>query len=104
MKNIGYKVVTQDMKSLGLRKNPNILQYKLGEWTILDSDNIRVGSSDFGGIWVARTSGQARQLRGYMVKKHNTPTRIFEAELGEILHRTDYRIKTDKVKLLEEID
>ena len=32
VRKVGFKVITPDMKSLGLRGNPNILEYSLGDW------------------------------------------------------------------------
>lgn len=45
-----YKVFTEELKSLGLRKNPNIITFIPNEWYFLDKDNIVEGVSDFGGI------------------------------------------------------
>jgi hypothetical protein len=45
---IGYCVTTRDMKSLGLRKNPNIIQYEIGKWIF--SPDIKNGICDDGGI------------------------------------------------------
>ena len=57
--NMVYKVVTSDMKSLGLRKNPKIITYELGEWFWLPREDVVGGVGDFGGIWAARTLGRA---------------------------------------------
>jgi hypothetical protein len=54
---LGYKVVTAEMKSLGLRRNPNILTYPLDEWYILPPDQIEEGKGDWGGIWILACSG-----------------------------------------------
>ena len=101
--NLGFKVVTKDLKSLGLRKNPNIIQYPVGEWYFLPEERIREGKKDFGGIWVARTLSGAEMLRKYMRKKHSTRTRIFRSALDEILYSNDYRMKTNGIRMFEEI-
>jgi hypothetical protein len=100
---VGYKLVTDDLKSLGLRENPNIIQYSIGEWMKLPPENIREGSDDWGGIWAARNFGSARKLRNYMKNKHGMETRIFKSALGSILYSNSYRIKTDSIILLEEL-
>lgn len=101
-KNKYYKVVTKDMKSLGLRKNPNIMTYRVGKWKYENPDNINYQSSDFGGIWVANGLSQARGLVRYL-KKKSMGSRIFLVEIGDILYQNNYRLKTDKVKLIKEI-
>jgi len=64
----GYRVVTEDMKSLGLRKNPNILTYPFQEWLFLEPKQIQKGKQDWGGIWVTRTLGSSKALQKYMKK------------------------------------
>jgi len=100
---LGYKVVTRDMKSLGLRKNPNILEFELGKWIYLSKNEIEKSKNDWGGIWVARTLSSAKKLGDYMLEKKHKPTRIFKATLDEILYFNSYRIKTNGVKLFAEI-
>ena len=101
--NIGYKVVTLNMKSLGLRKNPNILEFKLDEWYILSDFYIKEGKGDWGGIWVARTLSNATSLQKYMKKQYNQETRLFKTALDDILFVNSYRIKTKGVMLFEEL-
>ncbi|VVB82294.1 Uncharacterised protein [uncultured archaeon] len=98
-----YKVVTQDMKSLGLRKNPNIIEFELGKWIYLPKNEIERSSDDWGGIWVARTFSNAKKLGEYMQEKYKIKTRIFETALDKILFENSYRIKTNGVNLFEEI-
>jgi hypothetical protein len=100
---LGFKVVTEDLESLGLRRNPHILQYPVCEWYFLPQDNIRKGPDDFGGIWVARTLSGARGLRRYMQKQYSQNTRIFRAALDEILYANDYRVKTNGINMFEEV-
>lgn len=105
-----YKVVTHDMKSLGLRRNPNIMTFELGKWKKENLKNIDRSSNDFGGIWVARSLSGAKSLVKYLKKKaikENKPylnnCRLFEVEIGEVLYENSYRVKTDKVKFINEI-
>lgn len=100
---IGYKVVTEDLKSLGLRKNPNILTYPIGNWFFLEESKVEEGSGDWGGIWLCRTPSGARQLRKYMWTRHQVKTRIFKSQTAKILFSNSYRIKTNGILLLEEI-
>ena len=99
---IVYKVVTEDLKSLGLRNNPTILQYEVGVW--VQSPTVVRNGLDKGGIWACRTRSGARTLRKYMKTKHGEYCCIFEAEIGEYLYGNTYRVKTDRIKLLREID
>ena len=96
-----YKVVTEDLESLGLRNNPMILHFPLGRW--ITSPTIKEGKSDDGGIWVCSFLSGARKLQKYMREKHNIETLIFEVEIGDILYYNSYRTKTDKVKLWKHI-
>lgn len=100
---IGYKVVTEELKSLGLRRNPNIVKFPINEWYSLPKENVAADSNDFGGIWVARTLSAARGLQRYIQKHYNRKTRIFRSYLGRILYNNSYRIKTDRIRMFEEI-
>ena len=102
-KNIAYKVVTQNLQSLGLRKNPNIMTFKLDEWIYLPKKDIVSGKGDWGGIWVAKQKSGATKLKKYMKNKYNIDTRIFVTQIDNILFSNSYRIKTNGVRLLEEI-
>jgi hypothetical protein len=44
--NLGYKVTTSDLKSLGLRNNPNIISYPIDEWFYLPENQIEKGKGD----------------------------------------------------------
>ena len=100
---IGYKVVTEDLKSLGLRKNPNILTFPIGVVVELFDKDIVRGNGDWGGIWMARTISNAKKLQDYMSDKYDRSTRLFKATLDEVLFVNNYRIKTNAVKLYEEV-
>ena len=96
-----YKVVTQDLKSLGLRRNKNIMLFKIGE-EVKDETMLYADKRDNGGIWVANGLGNARSLKKYMAGK-GVECRIFLVEIGIVLFSNSYRTKTDKVKLVEEV-
>ncbi len=100
---VGYKVVTEDLKSLGLRRNPNIIAYSINEWYYLKENQIKDGPDDWGGIWVARTLSNAKKLKKYYEEKHLKSARVFKATLDEILYFNSYRIKTNGIVMLEEI-
>ena len=100
---VGYKVVTRDLGSLGLRKNPNIIIYPFQKWYCLPEDKVEKGSGDWGGIWVARIPSIARNLRRYVKERYSKDTRIFKATLDEILYFNSYRIKTNGIMMYEEI-
>jgi len=100
---VGYKVLTLDMKSLGLRKNPNIITFSRKEWVDLPLDQVVPGKSDFGGIWLAVSLSNARRLQNYMAEKYEQETLIFESLVRDVLYYNSYRMKTSGVKLLEEI-
>ncbi len=98
-----YKVVTQNMESLGLRKNPNIMKFVEGKWIELEADQIQYGNGDWGGIWVARAIGGANTLHKYMEEKHHQICLVYKCEIGDVLYENSYRIKTNKVKLVSRI-
>ena len=100
---IGYKVVTEDLKSLGLRRNPNIIAYSINEWYYLLKNQTEEGPDDWGGIWVARTLSNAKTLKKYYEKNHLKSARVFKTALDEILYFNSYRIKTNGIVMLEEI-
>lgn len=102
-KQIAFKVVTMELKSLGLRRNPNILTYPIGEWYILPDSWIEAGRGDWGGMWLSRVSSTAKRLRAYMKENHNTECRVFKSYIGKVLYCNSYRLKTDQVKMFEEL-
>lgn len=91
-----FKVTTSDRKSLGLRNNPTILTFPLGEW--VKSSIVKEGNSDDGGIWLAVSLSNAKRLKKYMFKHYGKCCRIFRATVGRILFKNSYRIKTDKIR------
>lgn len=106
-----YKVVTSDLKSLGLRKNPTIMTFPIGQWIYEPRPTKDQGGfGGTGGIWVANSLSNAKSLLKYLKiksEKENNPEffkcRLFEVEIGEVLYSNSYRTKTDKVKLIREV-
>lgn len=93
---IAYKVLREDLTSLQLLSAPH-MQYISGAWN-KPSDGTNDHPRKGGGLWVAPTLGAAKALARYMKNKHGVKTRIFKCEIGEVLHRTSCRIKTDKLR------
>jgi len=101
---LGYKVVTMDMKSLGLRHNPNIMEFRLDEWIDLPPSRIVPGEGDYGGIWCGISSSAANCTRRHMMNTYGEKTRMFKSIVRDILFHNSYRMKTSGIKLLEELD
>jgi len=100
---IAYKVVTGDMQSLGLRRNPNIITYPVGEWYTLPEEDVVPGKDDFGGVWAKHKLSEAKRLTRYMMMKKSVKTRIFKAYVDRILYENSCSLKTNGVFLEEEI-
>ncbi len=100
---IVFKVVTQDLESLGLKRNPNILRYSLYDWTVLSDTEVVPGKGDYGGIWSTRERGEASGLKRYMKNKYNEETRMFLVALDNPVYANNRRIKSQGVLFLEEI-
>lgn len=98
-----FKVVTPDMRSLGLRKNPTILTFRMGRW--IASPKKQVKRADAGGIWAARGLGGARALVRYMRKNYGMACRVFEAQIdaGRIVRQNSYRIQAPRIRLTREL-
>lgn len=98
-----YKVVTDDMKSLGLRKNPTIFEYKLGEWSY-ETRNLQYGDEDYGGIWSAHRRGSVNTIKKHCLETWGMKTRGFlTAAYNPIAFVGNYRVKSEGVMLLKEI-
>jgi len=98
---IGYKVVTQDLESLN--NDSYTITYPINSWYAFPKDQITMGSREDGGIWSSISLASAKNLERMMLEKHSKRVRIFKAALGEILYSDEDRIKTDRIKLLEEV-
>jgi hypothetical protein len=96
-----YKVVTENMESLGLRKNPNIIVFPISIW-VKEFHPLECNNKDWGGIWCCQKLSAARALKKYFESRYEK-ARIFECEIGKVLYQNSYRTKTDKVKLTQEI-
>ena len=96
-----YKVVTENMQSLGLRRNPNILTYPIGEW-VHEKEPCK-GSCDNGGIWAATTLSSAKKLKKYMEDEKKRGARVFRSLARDILYKSEYRVKVKSIILLEEL-
>ena len=96
-----FKVLTEELKSVGLF-GAKPLKYEIGEWTYplepLSSHHLKGG-----GLWVVKKRSDAFAIKRRLLKEKGMATRIFSCEIGKVLFETFYRAKTDKVKLLEEI-
>lgn len=100
---VAFKVVTQDLKSLGLAGNPNIMRFNLYEWTKLLDLEVVAGSGDYGGIWSTIEKSEANGLKNYVKKKHDKETRMFLVALDNPVYANNRRIKSQGVFLLDEI-
>ncbi|HSV95066.1 MAG TPA: hypothetical protein VLH94_03795 [Spirochaetia bacterium] len=103
---LGYKIVTTELKSLGLRNNPNIMTFPIGEWVRLPDDQVTVGNthwSGWGGIWMALRRGSIPTYRNYMMEKYQIKTRAFLTAMDRPLFANNDRVKSQGVMLLEEI-
>lgn len=96
-----YKVVTEHMRSLGLRRNPSVLVFPMNSW-VNEPRPLEHNDRDWGGIWCCEKLSSARALKRYYEGRYGK-ARIFECEIGEVLFQNSYRTKTDKVKLTNEI-
>ncbi len=100
---LGYKVVTDEMKSLGLRKNPTIMKFSVGEWAF-EKNELQYGDADYGGIWTALRKGSIRTLRKHCMETWDMRTRGFlTAIYNPVAIAGNYRIKSEGVMLLKEI-
>ena len=106
MSPICYKVLAPNLRSLGMKpkgKAVPIIQYYLNQW-IRPQEPISRDADKGGGLWVTPTISQAKALARYLWKRYRRRVRIFRCKIGRILCQpSTYRIKTDKVKIFEEI-
>ncbi len=100
---IGYKVVTHDLMSLGLRNNPTPMKFPIGEWTF-EERSLQYGDKDFGGIWSAYRAGSLKTLKKHCLETWGMETRGFlTAIYNPVAFVGNYRIKSQGVMLLKEI-
>lgn len=89
---IGYKVVTEDLKSTGLRKH-RIVQFDLDDW----NESRR-------GTWSARIPSFAKYVRSWMKHRYKVRTRTFIVALDDILEVTKNGVRAKRIKFLKELD
>ena len=99
-----FKVVTVNLESLGLRRNPNIMRFLVGKWIRLPDDEIQVGNNDWGGIWSALKLSGAKNLSKYILERYNLSTRTFQVAVDTPLYANSYRVKSRGVILLRELN
>jgi hypothetical protein len=103
---LAYKVVDENLKSLGLRNNPNIMTFSVGQWVKLPDEEVTIGNthwSGWGGIWTALQKGSIKTLESYCLEMYQMKTRAFLTAMYRPLYANSYRIKSQGVMLLEEI-
>jgi|GEM_PF-2148721 len=99
-----FKVVTEDLKSVGLLGASKI-QYKIGEW-VYPSEPLSNHYRKGGGLWVYSKKSDAFNGKRYVERKYGIRCRVFSCQTGEILTHTPktfHRVKTNKVMLLNEL-
>lgn len=101
---LGYRVTTLDNKSLGLRKNPTIFKYNIGEW-VVENKTLIHKRTDNGGIWSGASLSSARKTQSYCANRKENPfeTKIFYAALYNPIYANGYGVKSEKLMILEEV-
>lgn len=79
------------------------MTFTIDEWVHEPKERIDYSNKDLGGIWVTQTLSGAKSLVRYMKNKYKISTRLFECEIGKILYQNSYRVKSDKVKITNEV-
>lgn len=98
-----YKVVTEGLQSLGLRRNPNIMTFPVGEWVTLPEQEVEPGDGDWGGIWTALRKSSTVTLKKHCLSTWGMGTRAFLTAIQNPIFSNSYRIKSQGVMLLREI-
>ncbi len=101
---MGYRVTTLDLKSLGLRNNPTIYTYTLGEW-VTEENKLIARRTDNGGIWSGASLSSARKTQSYCLDRKENPfeTRIFYAALYNPIFANGYGVKSQGLMIVEEL-
>ena len=100
---LGYRVTTLENKSLGLDNNHNILTYKPNEWIGIEQRDLVADIRGRGGVWTAIKRSDAWKLQRLCLEKHGMKTRIYLAAVYNPVFATSYRVKSEKIMLLEEL-
>jgi len=94
-----FKALQPSLLNCGLnRAKP--LQYLVGEWVFPDYIS---GSSVKDGLWVGKNKGFIRWFKKYVLETRGYVPVVFECDIGDILYETSNRVKTDRVKITEEV-
>lgn len=96
-----FKVLRQDLTSVGLLGAIH-LQYVIGQW-VRPREPLSSHPYKGGGLWVVKTASDAKGIKKYLLRKHDIIARIFICDIGRILYKTSYRVKTSKVRITQEI-
>lgn len=89
---IGYKVVTEDLKSTGLRGTP-VVQFVADNWNVFKEH----------GVWAARVPSFATYVRSWLKHRYGVATRTFIVGLENIKKITKNGIHAEKFIFLEEL-
>ena len=100
---LGYKVVTGDGMSLGLRHNPTPLHFPVNEWVKMRKEDLISSKEDAGGIWSALKKSDAITLKKYMLSQYGERAKIYLTALFNPIFANNYRVKSQGVMLLEEL-
>lgn len=101
---LGYRVTTLDNESLGLRKNPTIFKYNIGEW-VMENNILIPERTDNGGVWSGASLSSARKTQSYCLNRKEKPfeTRIYYAALYNPIFANSYGVKSEGLMILEEL-
>lgn len=95
------KVLRRDLTSLGLRGARRI-KYRVGKW-VKPLEPPSPGLWNGGGLWVVKNKSGLKRIQKHMMTTYGVAIRAFRCDIGGVLDETSYRVKTDKVRLTEEI-
>lgn len=101
---LAYKVVTENLESLGLKDNPTIMTFPVCRWVNLDDAEVVPGlETDVGGIFTALRKGRIKDLKSHCWDTWEMKSRGFLVAINNPVGNNDYRLKSQGVKLLKEI-
>ena len=102
-KKIYYKVLKEDLTSVGLRGCKPI-QYILNKWCFMNPpETLHFASQSKGGLNACKTKSGVRCLREYVKEKYGFETLVYECEIGKILYESKFKIETDKIRLIRNV-
>lgn len=88
---VGYKVVTEDLKSTGLKGTP-VVQFDEHEWNEYEH-----------GVWAARVPSFATYVRSWLRYRYGRKSRTFIVALKGIREIKKHGVHADAIKFLEEM-